>query len=168
MNAALATRLMRPLPKTTARLEREAIACYAKDHGVDFLSTEENYTLVRSALTHLKHHEWYPTIERAALSFVQASRNFLNASGVEQAYPKMDNALLGQLTDKIEQLAKKGTASQYVSRDKVAAFVDIAHKNRELHIESDYDPANIVPLRVYTIARMIVDNFDAYDKTLNS
>lgn len=163
-----APRLMKPSAKVSARLERTAISAYALESGQEYLDAEVAFTLTRSALVHLVHNEWPPGIERKVAEVVEVSRKFLNAEGAQEAFPKLDFKKLGAITDTLEAMAKKIVANQRTSKEQVGSFITVVHRIRSLHLEEGYDPSGIVAPNVYAIAQMIVENFSAYDLTLNT
>ncbi len=164
-------RLIKPTAKMSIRLLRQAIEQVTKAKGSDYLSLELNYSNTRSAIAHLMAHDRYQVswVKDRVLELVQMTRELLSKPGVEKLSKKKDWVeQLGSTTDKLERFALKNMAEDSISRHDIETFLCVVEADQDLHKKEGLDPSDIIPVPHFVLAQMIVTNFKAYDKTLNT
>ncbi len=163
-------RLMKPPPKMSARFLRTAIGQVAQDEGLDFMTLEDTYTNVRSALAHLMAHDRYRThMEDRVGNLVQKTEELLACPGVEKLSRQKDwTRRLAKATADLDDARQEMLNISSVTPQSVVHFLKVVEATREAYLAEHCDPSEIITATMYTLAHMVVGNFKAYEKTLNT
>ena len=162
------THLMNPPARVIARLTREVLAAKAAEYGMPFLDFEDRYQTTRSALVHLYYHTRFrsPIHDRIG-ALVEASRRFLSHPDARRVMPPLQIRELERVEAVIKKWSDRALEKENIDRDRVREYIDVLDALRDACLEESFDASGAIDPMIYTQAHMIVDNFKAYDRTLN-
>ncbi len=163
-------RLMKPTPKMSARFLRSAIGRVAQEEGLDFMTLEDIYTNVRSSLAHLVAHDRYRThMEDKVSDLVRKTEQLLACPGVEKLSRKKNWMQdLARTVADLDGVRQEMLTASAVTPQSIIHFLKVVEAAREVHLAEHCDPSGITTAPLYTLAHMVVGNFEAYNKTLNT
>ena len=169
---AMKSRLMKPAPKVSGRLLRDAITSHARKEKLSFVDLEQKYHNTRSALIHLLAGEHYKDgledIQKKLENLVAESKKLLFETDAAEVYGrKWADRLLRSVT-KLDQASQELLIESRIEKCDIELFIDTLGYIEQAHLDEGYDPSGIVPPAIRTLAGMITANFSAYDMTLNS
>ena len=162
--------LSRPLPRTTSRIQREVLRRIAQEEKIGLLELEGSFTNTRSSLAHLIAHDRYRTrIEDRVQKLVKMTRNMLATPGIESLSSRRDwTKKLARSTEDLEDSRVEALLQNAVTEESVRRFIRIIDSLQDAYVSAGYDPSDIIPSNLYTMAHLVASNFSAYDMTLNT
>lgn len=162
------TELMNPPARVIARLTREVLTAKAAEYGMPFLDFETRYKTTSSALVHLYYHTQFrsPIHDRIG-AVVEATRRFLSHPDARRVIPPLQIRELERVEMVIKKWSDRALEKENMDRDRVREYIEVCDALRAACLEEGFDASRAIDPMIYTQANMIVDNFQAYDRTLN-
>jgi len=159
-------------PRTRARLQREifnglSIEVYGEE--TDRLEREERFASVRTALTHLMHHQHYTSDVEMGESIAKlrdAHNDLMTLPGVELYFGPKRTERLKQLMGQLLSTARECYNTDFTGDD-IRLFVELCIKGRAHFADQGYNPEEFVAENMVVFASLIAGNFEAYRATLN-
>ena len=158
---------MKPSMKVTNRMLRTAIRQVAKNKKQNSVDLETLFNTVRSALAHLHRSEHYRgALAKQARVFLERAQKFLENKNAKAFMGEEKFVILQTTVEKVKDCSPYGMTKP-INVEDIRLFLEIITVSDTLHQEGGYTPSVIVSSSVRILAEMMVDNFEAYDGTLN-
>ncbi len=160
-----------PGPRTAIRIECEAISVVASRQG-DAIDVVENiYRKSRTSIAHLWHQAMepggLPLITRMVNDLTKANDKFLARAVVEDYGTAYWRNKVAQGAADIKASLDEDRVVEAVIPAEIETFLKVVDAARHLYEEQGYSFTGFVDPKIYVLAKLVVANFEAYDKKLN-
>src|SRR3989338_3156095 len=167
MGAERIPRLMTPSAKIRILKLRAAIKQVAQENSKSYVDLENLFNHVKREIVYLYRNERYQgSLAKHAQEFVAKVKKLLKQKGAEAFLGVEKFQEFEALIQRIEKSSPYRMVNA-INQSDIELFLKILSTNDELHKKAHYIPSHVVEPPVRRLAELMVENFEAYDCTLN-